>query len=152
MRVTRENGFTLIELMIVIAIIGILAAVAVPQYGQYTKRAQFSEVISATAPIKTAVSECIFDINLENIAGCGNGENIVPAPVNTTSDPNTNVGTITVATNGEITAVGGVRVGGLNYILTPSYDQAVSSITWQLNPISTCLPANNPGGLALCKE
>ena len=152
MRVTRENGFTLIELMIVIAIIGILAAVAVPQYGQYTKRAKFSEVISATAPIKTAVSECIFDINLENIAGCGNLENAVPAAVNTANDPDTNVDTITVTTNGEIIAVGGVEVGGLNYILTPSYDQAVSSITWQLNPISTCLPDNNPGGLALCKE
>ena len=152
MRVTRENGFTLIELMIVIAIIGILAAVAVPQYGQYTKRAKFSEVISATAPIKTAVAECIFDINLENIAGCGNLENAVPAAVNTANDPDTNVDTITVTTNGEIIAVGGVEVGGLNYILTPSYDQAVSSITWQLNPISTCLPDNNPGGLALCKE
>ena len=98
------------------------------------------------------MSECIFDINLENIAGCGNGENAVPAAVNTANDPDTNVDTITVTTNGEITAVGGVEVGGLNYILTPSYDQAVSSITWQLNPISTCLPDNNPGGLALCKE
>ena len=129
MYATRENGFTLIELMIVIAIIGILAAVAVPQYGQYTKRAKFSEVISATAPIKTAVAECIFDINLENIAGCGNLENAVPAAVNTANDPDTNVDTITVTTNGEIIAVGGVEVGGLNYILTPSYDQAVSSIT-----------------------
>ena len=55
MYATRENGFTLIELMIVIAIIGILAAVAVPQYGQYTKRAKFSEVISATAPIKLSL-------------------------------------------------------------------------------------------------
>ena len=146
MRVTRENGFTLIELMIVIAIIGILAAVAVPQYGQYTKRAKFSEVISATAPIKTAVSECIFDINLENIAGCGNLENAVPAAVNTANDPDTNVDTITVTTNGEIIAVGGVEVGGLNYILTPSYDQAVSSITWQLNPISTCYQIIIPAG------
>lgn len=152
MRITREKGFTLIELMIVIAIIGILAAVAVPQYGQYTKRAKFSEVISATAPIKIAVAECIFDSNLENIAGCGNGENSVPAPVNSASNPETNIGTITVATNGEITAVGGVQVGGLNYILTPTYNRNISSISWQLNANSTCLPANNPGALALCKE
>ena len=56
--VKNQKGFTLIELMIVIAIIGILAAVAVPQYGQYTKRAAFSEVKLAVSPIKTAVDDC----------------------------------------------------------------------------------------------
>jgi len=54
----KKNGFTLIELMIVIAIIGILAAVAIPQYSQYTKRAKFSEVKLAVSPIKTAVEVC----------------------------------------------------------------------------------------------
>ena len=53
-----QKGFTLIELMIVIAIIGILAAVAVPQYSQYTKRAKFSEVKLAVSPIKSAVELC----------------------------------------------------------------------------------------------
>ncbi len=53
-----QKGFTLIELMIVIAIIGILAAVAVPQYSQYTKRAKFSEVKMAVSPIKSAVELC----------------------------------------------------------------------------------------------
>jgi len=56
--IKKQQGFTLIELMIVIAIIGILAAVAVPQYGQYTKRAKFSEVITKTAAAKTAVTLC----------------------------------------------------------------------------------------------
>jgi len=53
-----QKGFTLIELMIVIAIIGILAAVAVPQYSQYTKPAKFSEVKLAVSPIKSAVELC----------------------------------------------------------------------------------------------
>jgi len=53
-----QKGFTLIELMIVIAIIGILAAVAVPQYSQYTKRAKFSEVKLAVSPIKSGVELC----------------------------------------------------------------------------------------------
>ena len=49
-----QNGFTLIELMIVIAIIGILSAVAVPQYSLYTKRAKFAEVVLATSAFKAA--------------------------------------------------------------------------------------------------
>ncbi|MGR7919950.1 pilin [Zobellella denitrificans] len=56
---TRQGGFTLIELMIVVAIVAILAAVALPAYQTYTKRAKFSEVIAATGPAKTAVEVCI---------------------------------------------------------------------------------------------
>lgn len=53
-----QKGFTLIELMIVIAIIGILAAIAIPAYQNYIKRAAYTEVTTAMAPVKTAVDVC----------------------------------------------------------------------------------------------
>jgi len=54
-----QKGFTLIELMIVVAIIGILAAIALPAYQDYTARAQVTEAIAATSPIRLAVSEFV---------------------------------------------------------------------------------------------
>ncbi|MBL0550614.1 prepilin-type N-terminal cleavage/methylation domain-containing protein [Aeromonas caviae] len=54
----RQSGFTLIELMIVVAIVAILAAIALPAYQSYTKKAKFSEVISATGAAKTAFEVC----------------------------------------------------------------------------------------------
>jgi type IV pilus assembly protein PilA len=54
----RQSGFTLIELMIVVAIVAILAAIALPAYQSYTKRAKFSEVIAATGSAKTAFEVC----------------------------------------------------------------------------------------------
>lgn len=53
----NQKGFTLIELMIVVAIIAILAAIALPAYSDYTKKAKVSEVILAASAVRTAVSE-----------------------------------------------------------------------------------------------
>lgn len=55
----QQAGFTLIELMIVVAIVAILAAVALPAYQNYTNKAKFSEVIAATGPVKTAIEICV---------------------------------------------------------------------------------------------
>jgi type IV pilus assembly protein PilA len=63
-----QNGFTLIELMIVVAIVGILAAVALPAYQNYSKKAKFSEVVAAATVVKTAVEICYQTIG--SLASC----------------------------------------------------------------------------------
>jgi len=62
MKRSMQQGFTLIELMIVVAIIGILAAVALPAYQDYTKRAKLSEVILAASACRTSITE-VFQSN-----------------------------------------------------------------------------------------
>lgn len=63
-----QKGFTLIELMIVVAIIGILAAVALPAYQDYTVRAKMSEVIGQAAAIKSGISECL--VTASDVTDC----------------------------------------------------------------------------------
>lgn len=74
----RESGFTLIELMIVIAIIGILAAVALPAYQDYTRRAKLSEVILAASQCRTSITEVVQSTDKQPAAnewGCENNPN-----------------------------------------------------------------------------
>ena len=108
----HNQGFTLIELMIVVAIIGILAAIALPAYSNYTNKAEFTEVTQATAAAKTAVGVCIQVTGAAtNCDGASNGipDNITTGDVtvNTTAgvilathDLVTYTLTPTVATNG----------------------------------------------------
>ncbi len=73
----KQNGFTLIELMIVVAIIGILASVALPAYNNYTAKSKFTELIMGTAPLKTALSVCA---QTGDCVDSGNWQAVVAGP------------------------------------------------------------------------
>lgn len=130
-----QKGFTLIELMIVVAIIGILAAVALPAYQTYTQRARFSEVVLATTPYKSAVEVGVQTGRITAAAGVAFRSNGIPAaPTGATA--NTASVTIDAATGG-IIGTGTAAAGGATYITTPGGFTA--PVVWTVT--GTCLTA-----------
>ena len=132
-----QKGFTLIELMIVIAIIGILAAIALPQYQTYTKKARFSEVVLAASSAKGLVDVCFQTRGAGDLDNCD-----TPALVGldtTGAAAGTHVLSVTVGDAGVVTAVGADTVDDVNYILNPTV--ASGTLTWAQDPASTCIAA-----------
>jgi type IV pilus assembly protein PilA len=120
MKRSMQKGFTLIELMIVVAIIGILAAVALPAYQDYTVRAKVSEVILAASAAKVTVAE----------AAAASGESTMPAAVSIESMSSKYVES-TAYSNGVITATaqGEAKIDGETITMTGSIEDN-GQVTW----------------------
>ncbi len=120
---TLKKGFTLIELMIVIAIIAILATIAIPSYQNYTKKAAMSELLQAAAPFKSDVELCIYGTG--TTANCSGGSNGIAADITSAKgyvkSISTNAGVITVVGNGTL--------DGVQYTLTATGDNA-RGVSW----------------------
>ena len=127
MKRSIQKGFTLIELMIVVAIIGILAAVALPAYQDYTKRAKMSEVILAASACRTTVTEVYQSGSASAAPGINGWGCEAGAGTSNASVPSKYVSSIVTDANGKITvtstidgAVGEVALTPLAAFNTPA--------------------------------
>ena len=156
MKKQLQKGFTLIELMIVVAIIGILASIALPAYQDYTVRAKVSEGVIAASAFKVGVADMFADDELPGVARYA-AEVALPAEqANITNDKIAGVligplGEITVSMNpssatGGIGALGTAATADIQYV--PSINGAAlaagvaGTISWNCKPV---IPAGNTG-------
>ena len=128
-----QQGFTLIELMIVVAIIGILAAIALPAYQDYTIRAKVSEGVIAASAVKATVSE-----NLSNLPAANSCDGV--------DSPQTIGLTTITCTAGDPTTVGVSVATGINAVTVTFNlvgDLTATGVTWNCNNPSdqTYVPA-----------
>jgi type IV pilus assembly protein PilA len=125
-----QNGFTLIELMIVVAIIGLLAAIALPAYQDYTVRAKVSELILAASSVRTSVTEQAQ--NLNGLTSAGQGLTITTGG---------KVGEATVQMTGSIAITGAdaniMGTSGITVTLAPSWNATANTVIWSCDVVPT---------------
>jgi type IV pilus assembly protein PilA len=145
-----QAGFTLIELMIVVAIIGILAAIAIPQYQTYVAKSQVQRVVSESGAIKTAIEACLLDgkvaVGAASAANCdpqATGSNLIDGTtqVGASLPANTGVPQVTLSATDASTIVATFGHSAATTLKTGTagtitWSRAVADGTW------TCVAAN----------
>ena len=124
----NANGFTLIELMIVVAIIAILAAIALPAYQDYTIRARVSEALVLASGAKASIVENVTSRNALDDQAC---QGIAESAVSTT-----NIASMNCTGAGIITITTTSKAGAVVLKFTPGYASASDRVTWQCAQIA----------------
>lgn len=119
----KQQGFTLIELMVVIGIIAILSAIGIPAYQNYLRKAALTDMLQTFMPYRTAIELCALDHG--GLSGCSGGTNGIPTPATSRYVKSMGI------TDGTVDMEGKESLNGLNVAMSAQWDNANGITGWK---------------------